>query len=311
MYDVIIIGSGPAGLSAAVYAARSGLDFVVVESAPVSGGQILNTTEVDNYLGLYHVNGFDMGMSFRDHAEKLGAHFVNQKVVELRVDGDVKKVCCEDGNVYETGNIILATGATAQKLNVEGEKEFAGKGVSYCATCDGNFFRGKTVAVVGGGDTAISDAIYLARICKKVYIIHRRDSFRGAKSLENKLYELDNVEILWDSVVEKIQGMNRVEQILVRNKVLDMAGAIQVDGIFIAIGTKPVSGLLEGKVDMDDRGYIIAGENCVTSVPGVFAAGDVRQKELRQVITAAADGANAINSLIATNGDSIRQKNGK
>lgn len=305
MYDVVIVGSGPAGLSAAVYAARGGLDFVVLESAYASGGQIINTAEVDNYLGLYHINGFDMGMKFREHAETLGAKFENKEVIEIQVDADVKKVVCKDGTVYETRNVLLATGAAARNLNVEGEKEFTAKGVSYCATCDGNFFREKDVAVVGGGDTAISDAIYLARICKKVYVIHRRDNFRAAKKLQNQLFELDNVEILWDSTVEEIQGMDHVEKIVVRNNVLDMEGPVSVEGVFVAVGTKPNSSLLEGKVDMDEYGYIIAGENCATSAKGIFVAGDVRKKELRQVITAASDGANAINSVIATLSDSI------
>lgn len=305
MYDVVIIGSGPAGLSAAVYAARGGLDFVVVESALESGGQILNTLEVDNYPGLYHMNGYDLGRTFREHAEKLGARLEHQKVTELQVDGDVKKVICEGGMFYETKTIVLATGTAVRRLNVEGEKTFASRGVSYCATCDGNFFHAKTVAVVGGGDTAISDAIYLAGICKKVYIIHRRDHFRAAMSLQNQLYEFDNVEILWDSTVEEIQGTDRVEQIIVRNKVLEMEGPVLVDGVFVAIGSRPVSGLLEGKVEMDEHGYIIAGENGATSLRGVFVAGDVRQKELRQVITAAADGANAINSVMMTLHDGV------
>lgn len=298
-YDVIIIGSGPAGLSAAVYAARGGLKFLVLESAYASGGQVLNTYEVDNYLGLYNMNGFDMGMKFREHAQKLGTEIVNKKVTALNIDGREKEAVCSDGTVYHAENIILATGAAASKLGAAGEEEFSGKGVSYCAACDGNFFKNKIVAVVGGGDTALEDAAYLARICKKVYVIHRRNQFRGAKSLENKLLEHDNVEILWDTVVESINGGEKVESLTVRNVKMDMQGSLAVDGIFIAIGTRPESGLLKGKVAMDEQGYILAGENCATNVPGIYAAGDVRKKPLRQIITAASDGANAVNSAIS------------
>lgn len=299
-YDVIIIGSGPAGLSAAVYAARGGLNFIVLEAAYASGGQVLNTYEVDNYLGLHNMNGFDMGVKFREHAEALGAEFVNKKVSELNIEGKEKEVICEDGTVFRTKNIVLATGAAASRLHVEGEEKFRGRGVSYCATCDGNFFRNKIAAVVGGGDTALEDAVYLARICEKVYVIHRRDTFRGAKSLEKRLMEFDNVEIIWDTVVEEICGQDFVENLSVRNIKMNMTGELRTDGVFIAIGTNPVSELLKDKVEMDDRGYILADENCATNVSGIFAAGDVRKKNLRQIITAASDGANAINSVISS-----------
>lgn len=296
--DVVIIGSGPAGLSAAVYAARAGLSFLVLESNYASGGQVLNTYEVDNYLGFLGMNGFELGTKFREHAEKLGAQFVNKKVNAINIEETVKEIICDDGTNYCTKNVILATGAVPSQLNIPGEEEFKGKGVSYCATCDGNFFRGKTVAVIGGGDTALEDAVYLARICEKVYVIHRRDTFRGAKSLEDKLLACENVNILWDTVAEKIEGTDVVQNLLVRNTRLNMPGKLNVEGIFVAIGTNPVSQLLSGKVLMDEKGYIIAGENCATNVSGIFAAGDVRKKTFRQIITAASDGANAVNSLI-------------
>lgn len=296
--DLVIIGSGPAGLSAAVYAARAGLSFLILESNYASGGQVLNTYEVDNYLGFCGANGFDLGMKFREHAEKLGARFINKKVSAINIEETLKEIVCEDGTSYRTKNVILATGAVSTRLNVPGEEEFKGKGVSYCATCDGNFFRGKTAAVIGGGDTALEDAVYLARICEKVYVIHRRDSFRGAKSLEEKLLACENVDVIWDTVVEKIEGTDVVQNLLVKNTRLNMPGKLKVDGVFVAVGTKPVSSLLSGKVLMDDKGYIIAGENCATNVSGIFAAGDVRKKDFRQIITAASDGANAVNSLI-------------
>lgn len=308
VYDVIIIGSGPAGLSAAVYAARGGLDFLVIESAYASGGQVLNTGEVDNYLGFHNIDGFELGMKFKEHATNLEAEFVNKKVTEIKSDSgsdkkEEKEITCEDGTVYKCHNLILATGATARKLGVEGEKEFSGKGVSYCATCDGGFFKGKEVAVVGGGDTALEDAIYLSKICEKVYVIHRRDAFRGAKSLEMRLLECENVEILWNTVVERINGLDKVENINVRNVQIDMPGELKVDGIFIAIGTTPNSQLLKGIVEMNDGGYVMAGENCATNRDGIFVAGDVRQKPLRQIVTAVSDGANAINTLIMRNND--------
>lgn len=305
VYDAIIVGSGPAGLSAAVYAARSGLDFLVTESAYAGGGQVLNTGEVDNYLGFHNIDGFELGMKFKEHAMKLGTEFVNKKVTEIKVnrlpysDKEEKEIVCEDGSVYKCHNVILATGATAMKLGVEGEMEFSGKGVSYCATCDGSFFKGKEVAVVGGGDTALEDALYLSKICSKVYVIHRRDKFRGAKSLENRLLQCGNVEILWNTVVEKINGLDKVENINVRNVQIDMPGELHVAGVFVAIGTTPNSQLLKDIVEMDDRGYVLAGENCATNHKGIYAVGDVRKKPLRQIITAASDGANAINSLVS------------
>lgn len=298
-FDLIIIGSGPAGLSAAVYAARAGVSFIVLEAAYSSGGQVLNTHEVDNYLGLCGMNGFEMGMKFREHAETLGAAFVNKKVgVINNIEETQKEIVCEDGSVYYAKNIILATGAVPARLDVPGEEEYRGKGVSYCAACDGNFFKGKSVAVVGGGDTALEDAVYLARICEKVYVIHRRDAFRGAKSLEDKLYTCDNVDVLWDTVVEQIRGTDVVQSLSVMNTRLNMPGTLRVDGVFIAVGTRPVSELLAGKVLTDERGYIVADEDCATNIAGVFAAGDVRRKNFRQIITAASDGANAVNSLI-------------
>lgn len=298
-FDLIIIGSGPAGLSAAVYAARAGVSFIVLEAAYSSGGQVLNTHEVDNYLGLCGMNGFEMGMKFREHAETLGAEFVHKKVSVINnIEETQKEIVCEDGSVYYAQNIILATGAVPARLDVPGEEEYRGKGVSYCAACDGNFFKGKSVAVVGGGDTALEDAVYLARICEKVYVIHRRDAFRGAKSLEDKLYTCDNVDVLWDTVVEQIRGTDVVQSLSVMNTRLNMPGTLRVDGVFIAVGTRPVSELLAGKVLTDERGYIVADEDCATNIAGVFAAGDVRRKNFRQIITAASDGANAVNSLI-------------
>ena len=296
MRDVIIIGSGPAGMGAAIYGKRAGLDTLVLDGSGMSGGQVTQTYEVDNYLGLPGVNGFDMAMTFQAHMEKLGAQFEMGMVTGIAKKDGYFEVSAE-GNVYETKTVILATGASHNKLMVPGEEELAGMGVSYCATCDGAFFRGKTTMVVGGGDVAIEDAIFLARGCEKVYLVHRRDELRGAKILQDSLMSMPNVEIIWDSVVQEIQGEEQVEQVKILNRKTGKETEIKVDGIFIAVGIHPNTECFSDLVQTDDKGYIVAGESCETSIPGIFVAGDTRTKELRQIITAVADGANAVNSV--------------
>lgn len=293
IYDVIILGSGPAGLSAAVYAQRARLNTLIIEEKPMSGGQILDTYEVDNYPGLPGISGFELGQKFRTHADQLGAEFVNEQVQELKDLGEKKLVVTEKSS-YETRTLILATGARHRKLNVPGEKELAGVGVSYCATCDGAFFRGKAVAVVGGGDVALEDALFLARGCEKVYLIHRREEFRGARILQERVRESDNIELVLNSNVIEILGEQMVTSVLVHNHVKNERHELQVQGVFIAVGISPNVAAADGLVEQDQQGYIKAGEDAVTSVPGIFAAGDVRTKQLRQVITAASDGANAV-----------------
>lgn len=295
IHDLIIIGSGPAGLSAAVYAQRAELDTVVIERNMMSGGQILNTYEVDNYPGLPGISGFDLGMKLREHADKLGAEFKEDTVMAAELGGDVKKIVCEN-DTYLAKTVIIATGAHHRKLGAKGEEILTGAGVSYCATCDGAFFKNKVTAVIGGGDVAIEDAIFLARMCSKVYLIHRRDELRGARSLQNRLLSLDNVEVIWDTVVDEIEGEDKVESLMLRNKKTGEKSELKVDGVFIAVGIEPDSGQYSGQIEMDQHGYIVAGEDGKTSVDGVYAAGDVRTKALRQVITAAADGANCITS---------------
>lgn len=296
MYDLIIIGAGPAGMSAAVYAARAELNFIVIEGSMMQGGQVLTTYDVDNYLGLPGIGGFEMGMKFAEHAKKLGVSFVTENVISMDVAGEVKKVVT-DKKEYETKTIIIATGAVHRKAGIPGEAEFTGKGVSYCATCDGAFFRNKTTAVVGGGDVAVEDAIYLARICEKVYLIHRRDEFRAAKSLVNKAKNTENIELVLDSTVERISGEAKVSSIEVKNKKTGNTDEFAVDGVFFAVGMQPVTAFVDKSVQMNEAGYIVAGEDCATNVPGVYAAGDIRTKQLRQIITAAADGANAVTSV--------------
>ena len=275
-YDLIIIGSGPAGLAAAIYAQRAKLDTIIIEENFVSGGQVVTTYEVDNYPGLPGISGMDLGTTLRDHAEKMGAEFVRDKVLELKLDGEDKVVVAKKGE-YHTKTVIVATGAKHRMLDVPGEKELAGMGVSYCATCDGAFFRGKTVAVVGGGDVAVEDAIFLARACEKVYVIHRRDELRAAKILQERLLALENVEMVWDTVVDEIKGENQVEAVSVTNRKTGEKKDLAVNGIFIAVGITPNSELVSGKLEMDAQGYIKAQEDGVTSVEGVYAAGDVRQ----------------------------------
>ena len=297
IYDLIILGSGPAGLAAAVYAQRAKLDTLVVEKAMVSGGQVLTTYEVDNYPGLPGIGGYDLGIKFREHADRLGARFVEDEVLNIQDGGKgaIKGVVCQ-GNTYEARSLILATGAVHRKLGVPGEEELAGAGVSYCATCDGAFFRNKVTAVIGGGDVAVEDAIFLARMCSKVYLIHRRNELRAAKSLQENLLSLDNVEVIWDTVADSINGDGMVKSLSLTNVKNGQKREVDVQGVFIAVGISPESRAFEGLVDMD-HGYIRAGEDTVTSAPGIFAAGDVRTKPLRQIITAAADGANAITSV--------------
>lgn len=296
MYDLIIIGSGPAGLSAAVYGRRAGFFTLVIEKNPMSGGQVLNTYEVDNYLGLPGINGFDMGMKFREHAEKMHAEFMEADVLGIEDMGDLKLVKTAEGD-YEAKAVIIASGASHSHLGVPGEEELSGMGVSYCATCDGAFFRGKTVAVVGGGDVAVEDAIFLARACEKVYLIHRRDSLRAAQSLQNTMLALPNVEVCWNSVVESINGEGKVQSITLLHKNGGQKNELAVQGVFIAVGIKPNSESFITNIAADEKGYLIAGEDCTTSMPGVFAAGDIRTKKLRQIVTAVADGANAVEGI--------------
>jgi thioredoxin reductase (NADPH) len=262
----------------------------------MSGGQILNTYEVDNYLGLPGINGFDMGMQFRAHADKLGVTFQTAEVTGLAKEGDAWKVQTTK-EALETKSVILATGAHHALLGVPREEELTGMGVSYCATCDGAFFRGRTVAVVGGGDVALEDAIYLARTSKKVYLIHRRDELRGTMTLQKELMAKENVEILYSHVVKEICGETAVEKLVLQDVKSGEEKDLPLNGVFIAVGIHPDSELVKGLADMDAGGYVIADETGATSAPGLFVAGDVRKKPLRQVVTAVADGANAATSV--------------
>ena len=295
--DLVIVGSGPAGLSAAVYAQRAKLDQVVIEKEMFSGGQIVTTDRVDNYLGLYGESGYDLAVKFREHADKLGVPFMEDTVCKITDKGEYKEVYLESGSVIETKAVLFATGANHRKLNVKGEKELTGAGVSYCATCDGAFFKGKKVAVVGGGDVALGDALYLSNICEKVYLIHRREELRASKELQQKVMEKDNIDFMPFYEVKEIIGEGKVEKITVEQNQTNETSSLDISGVFIAVGMEPQSELLKGLTELDKSGYIKAGEDCRTSVPGIYALGDIRTKNLRQVITAVADGALAVASL--------------
>lgn len=290
--DLVIVGAGPAGMTAAIYASRAQMKFVLLEKS-FAGGQITNTYEIENYPGIKTASGFELTTMFREHVESFDVEIKTEDVVNMDIDDDIKVVHTSAGS-YRTKTIILATGATWKKIGLEGEQTFSGRGVSYCATCDGAFYRKKTTLVVGGGDVAVEDAIYLARLCEKVYLVHRRDELRAVKVLQEKLFELPNVEFLWDSELQDIQGDQFVNKAVVYNRKTKETTELDVDGVFIAIGSDPNTEVLQGKVEMDRNNYIITGEDCMTSVPGVFAAGDLREKSLRQVITACGDGATAV-----------------
>lgn len=291
VYDLVIIGAGPAGVSAAIYANRAMLKFVLLEKA-FAGGQIINTYEVDNYPGIKHVSGFELANMFSEHAISLGVEIKNEDVLEVQVEGEIKKVITSSGTL-ETKTIILATGANWKKLGVPGEDRFTGIGVSYCATCDGAFYKGKKTVVVGGGDVAVEDAIYLARMCEKVYLVHRRHELRAVMYYQDKLFKTPNIEVIWDTQVEEIIGEEGVTGVKLVNSKTGEKSELKVEGVFVAVGTNANSQLVKGKVEAEGD-WIITNEECETSVKGVFAAGDVRKKLLKQVITSAADGAIAV-----------------
>lgn len=298
IYDVIIVGSGPAGLAAAIYAQRAKLNTLVLEKEYMSGGQVLNTYEVDNYPGLPGIGGFELGMKFREHAEQLGTQFINIEVRHMALEENGRiKVLYTDGEEYRARTVVLAMGARHRKLNVPGEAELAGMGVSYCATCDGAFFKGRTVAVVGGGDVAAEDALFLSRTCEKVYLIHRREELRATAVLQESLKKCENIEFLWNYEVEAITGEEHVECLRLYNKKEKTNRMLDADGIFIAVGTIPNTGDIAKMLQLDKNDYIVASEDGKTFIPGIFAAGDIRTKQLRQIVTAVSDGANVITSV--------------
>ena len=285
MYDIIIIGAGVAGLTAAIYGRRSSKSVLVLE-AESYGGQIINTLDIENYPAAPHISGYDLSTTILNQAKELGAEIVFDKVIDINIEKEV----ITPKKTYKGKTIIIATGSVSKNLGLDNEKDLIGKGVSYCATCDGNFYKNKVVAVVGGGNTALEDALYLTDIVKKVYLIHRRDEFRGSDKTLKLLNKKDNIEFVYNSNVTKLIAKDKLESIEVTNNDNEKK-EIKVDGLFVAIGRTPENNNLSKIIELDDSGYIKASEDCKTNVDGIFVAGDVRTKEVRQLVTATADGA--------------------
>ena len=295
MYDIIIVGAGTAGLTAAIYSKRAEKKTLVLDIASY-GGQVINTLDIENYPGKPHISGFDFATELFNQAKDLGTEVKFEKVVEIKDNGNTKKVITTK-NAYETKSIILATGSENRKLGLENEEKLIGKGISYCATCDGAFYKGKDVAIQGGGNTALEYALYLADMCKTVHLIHRRDTFKAEEYIVNKLKEKDNVKIILNSIVTKLNASNKLESIEVTSNNGNV-NVISVSGLFIAIGHVPENQNFAKIINLDERGYIIAGENCHTNVNGIYAAGDCRTKILRQLVTATSDGAIAATEAV-------------
>ncbi len=292
MREVIIVGSGPAGYTAAIYTARAGLKPLMIASSVEPGGELMKTTEVENFPGFPNgLMGPDLMYAMQEQAERFGTEVLMDDVVEVELDGDVKKVKTGSGETYEARAIIMATGAAYRELGLPREKELSGHGVSWCATCDGFFFREKTIAVVGGGDSAMEEAMFLTRFADKVYLIHRRDSFKASKTMVTRVLENPKIEVLYNSAVAEIKGEAKVEGVVLENTVDGSKSDLEISGLFIAIGSDPRVGLVQGKLDLSEDHFIkVDGRSSKTSIPGVFACGDVIDPTYRQAITAAGSG---------------------
>ena len=295
VYDMLIVGGGPGGYTAALYAARAGLSVLVLEKLS-AGGQMAQTTQVDNYPGFPEgVDGFLLAEKMQQQAQNFGAKTELAEVYRLKLDAPIKEAETSEG-IFQGKTVVIATGANPRLLGVPGEQNFTGRGVHYCAACDGMFYRGKTVAVIGGGNSAVADALLLSRVAKKVYLIHRRDSLRATQIYHKPLMDAPNVEFVWNRAVVKLLGQGRLSGINVKNLRDNNEQILDVDGVFVSIGRSPASSLVEGQLVLDSAGYIIADESTKASLPGVFAVGDVRTKALRQIVTAVSDGAMAVHS---------------
>ena len=293
VYDMIVIGGGPGGYTAALYAARAGLQTVLIERM-TPGGQMALTHQIDNYPGFENgIDGFELGDKMRRGAERFGVQTVMAEVQSVELRADIKSVQT-DASVFFAKTVVLSTGANPRKLGLAMEQELTGRGVSYCAACDGMFYRGKTVVVVGGGNSAVADALTLSRLAKKVYIVHRRDTLRATKIYHEQLEKAENVEFIWNSAVQEILHSDTVTGVAVGNLQTGQIQKIDADGLFISIGRAPASELFRGQVALDESGYVVAGESTQTNLPGVYAVGDLRTKQVRQIVTAVADGAVAV-----------------
>lgn len=290
IYDMLIVGGGPGGYTAALYAARAGLSVVLLEKLS-AGGQMALTSEIDNYPGFPQgVDGFELGLQMKEGAERFGAETVLAEVFSLKLEGQIKEADTSEG-IFRGRTVVFATGANPKNLGVPEEQQLTGKGLHYCAHCDGMFYRNKTVMVVGGGNTAAADALLLSRIAKKVILVHRRDALRATKIYHEPLKQAENVEFIWNSSVSRLLRDGRVNGAVIRNLQTGEETEVAVDGIFVSIGRVPATALVKGQLALDDAGYIIADESTKTNIPGVFAVGDVRTKALRQIVTAVSDGA--------------------
>ena len=297
IYDLAILGGGPAGITAAIYASRARLNTIWIDKNFAPGGQITATYEVDNYPGMPGISGMDLGEAFGEHARKLGLEPRREKILSLEnISGDIKTIHTKK-NEYQARTIILAFGAEHRKLDIPGEDDLGGLGVSYCATCDGAFYKDRTAVVVGGGNAAAEDAVFLSGLCKKVYLVHRRDELRADKAIQEKVFDCENIEMVWESIPLEILGQDEVTGIKIRNVKTGEERELDTDGVFIAVGIVPNTTFVEDQLELDENGYICAGEEGITSAAGVFAAGDIRTKALRQVVTAVSDGANTVASV--------------
>lgn len=288
MTDIIIIGAGPAGLTAAIYARRAGKEVIILEGLAY-GGMIVNAKDVENYPGFKNISGFDLATNLYNQVIDLGAKVIYEKAFKIEDLGKTKKVITNDYE-YEAKAVIIATGVQNRKLGLKNEDKLLGKGLSYCATCDGAFYKNKIVSVIGGGNTAVADALFLSEYCKKVYVIYRKDKVRGDKIVVNKLEKKDNVEFIYNTVVTEIIGNEKLEKIEILNNKTDKRELIDMDGLFVAIGQEPSNNNFSNLIKMDDKGYIIADESCHTNIKGIYVAGDTRVKEVRQLTTATSDG---------------------
>jgi thioredoxin reductase (NADPH) len=291
MKDLIIIGAGPAGLTAGMYASRARLDTVLIEKG-IAGGQVITTEWIENYPGFDEgISGPDLSLKMKLHAVKFGLDITHAEVSKFAINGKVKEITLDNGDTLETKALIIATGATSKKLGIPGENEFRGRGVSYCATCDGAFFRDKKLAVIGGGNTSVEESIFLTRFASKLYIIHRRDKLRADKVIQERAFTNPRIEFKWHSIPIKINGHDTVTSVTLKNVISDEVTDIAVDGVFIFIGWNPNTELFKNIVQLDEMGYVIVNDRMETSVPGVFAAGDVNNRFLNQIATAVGDGA--------------------
>lgn len=301
VYDIIVIGAGPAGLTSAIYGRRANKKVLVLE-AKSYGGQIINTLDIENYPAEEHISGFDFATKLYNQAKNLGAEIVFEKAVEVNDLGKEKEIKTTK-NTYKTKTVIIATGSENRKLGLPNENELIGKGISYCATCDGAFYKKKIVAVVGGGNTALEDALYLSNIANKVYLIHRRDKFRAEEKVVELIKEKDNIELLYNSNITKLISNEKLEKIEITSNDGNIK-TINIDGLFVAVGRIPENQNFAKLVELDENGYIVANENCHTNIEGIFVAGDNRTKTVRQLVTATSDGANAATSVIKYINDS-------